>query len=203
MTIQAIIFDFGGVLLEWNPYLLYRRYYPNDEAIRSFLDEINFFAWNLEQDRGRSFAEGIAALSVQFPQYTALIRAYDEHWIESQAGPIAGSVEILNRLRGNGVSLYALSNWPAEKFRLIRPQFEFLDWFDDLIISGEVGLIKPDPAIYHHTLERIGLSAAECVFIDDSAKNISAARQLGLIGIQFESPEQLTDELRALNLLPA
>lgn len=203
MIIQAIIFDFGGVLLNWNPHHLYQRYFPNDEAIDHFLKEINFNAWNLEQDRGRSFAEAVQVLSAEFPQYANLIRAYDAEWEASITGQIDGTVEILKRLHGNGLSLYGLSNWSGEKFRLARPKFEFFDYFDDIIISGEIKLIKPDPAIYQFTLNQIGLTASECIFIDDSAKNVAVARELGFIGIHFESPEQLAAELRDLKLLNA
>jgi 2-haloacid dehalogenase len=195
----AIIFDFGGVLLDWNPRYLYRKLFENDnDAVERFLDEIGFVEWNTEQDRGRLFAVAVDELCKRFPHHAHLIRAFDERWGESIAGPIVGTVEILGELKQAGFPLYALSNWSAETFYRIRHEHPFLDWFDAILISGEVKLIKPDPRIYALLLEKIGRKAEECVFIDDSRANIAAADQLGFETILFESPEQLRNELSAL-----
>ncbi len=198
----AIVFDFGGVLLDWNPRHLYRRFFGEDTAaLESFLTEIGFNAWNLEQDHGRPFAIAVALLSAQFPQYADLIAAYDVRWDETIAGPIQPTVEILRALKAAGYPVYGLSNWSAEKFNEVRSKYAFLDWFEDMVISGEVRLIKPDPRIFHLLLERIGQNAEDCLFIDDSAANITAAQALGFQTIHFKSPEQLEAELLRLNLL--
>ncbi len=200
----ALIFDFGGVLVDWDSHSLYRKLFDGDDAaIDRFLAEINFTAWNLHQDQGRSFAEGVAALSAQFPQYADLIRAYDERWPESLSGPIAGTVEILRTLKAAQYPLYGLSNWALEKFELVRhlPQYEFFSWFDDILISSTVKLIKPDPNIFTLFLDRIGWAAPDCVYIDDSAPNILTAHQLGFATIHFQSSEQLAQELQQLGLL--
>ncbi|MBI5304951.1 MAG: HAD family phosphatase [Chloroflexi bacterium] len=194
-----IVFDFGGVLVDWNPRHLYRKLFNGDEqAVERFLDEIGFVPWNLEMDRGRSFAESVADLSRQFPQYADLIRAYDLRWEESVPGPIQPTVNILHTLKHAGYRLYGLSNWSHEKFQLVRPRYAFFDWFDAIVISGDVKMTKPDPRIYHTLLARIGQPADACVFIDDSETNIAMARQLGFATIHYQSPEQLQ---RALNQL--
>ena len=195
-TIKAIIFDFGGVLLDWDPHNLYRAYFPNQpKALDDFLEEIDFYAWNARQDRGRSFAEGVAELSAKFPHRTELIRAYAENWKNSITGEIAGTVEILYELKEKGYSLYGLSNWSLETFQYIK-DCPFLKEFDETILSGEVGLVKPNPEIYRLLLNKIEYSANECLFIDDSQINIDTARDLGFYAIHFESPEGLRRELR-------
>ena len=201
-TIKAIIFDFGGVLLDWNPHYLYQRYFPDQpKAIDQFLAEINFYEWNAQQDKGRSFAEGIAELSKQFPQHAHLIQTYFDRWEESISGPINGSVDILRRLKQKGYPVYGLSNWSAETYPRARLKYPFFQWFDDVILSGAVKLNKPDPAIFKLLLYKVGYPASECLLIDDSQPNIDTANKLGLATIHFRSPEQLQTELNRLNLL--
>ncbi len=199
----AIVFDFGGVLIDWNPRYLYQKLFTDDaEAMERFLDEIGFIEWNLEQDRGRPFAVAVKELSERFPHHADFIRAYDERWEESIGGAIEQTVALLGALKQAGYSLYGLSNWAAETFRRIRHCFPFMDWFDDIVLSGDVQIIKPDRRIYAVLLERIGRPAAECLFIDDSEANIAVAEELGFETILFKSPEQLKDELTARGLLP-
>lgn len=198
----AIVFDFGGVLVAWDPRYLYRPFFGGDDAaIERFMKEIGFHEWNLKQDGGRSFAEGVAELSQQFPQYADLIGAYHERYEDAITGPIWGTVEILRSLKEARYPLYGLSNWALEKFNLVRPQYEFFSWFDDILISSTVNLVKPDPQIFTLFLDRIGWAAADCVYIDDSAANIMTANQLGFTTIHFQSPDQLATELRQLGLL--
>jgi 2-haloacid dehalogenase len=201
-NIQAILFDFGNVLLEWNPRHVYRHYFPDDEAaMEQFLQEVNFMEWNAQQDKGRTFAEGIAELSTEFPHYANLIQAYHDHWSESIGSPVAGTVEIMKRLKQAGYPVYGLSNWSSETFPLVRNKFIFFDLLDDIVISGEVGQIKPEPEIYEIALQRIGRPASECLFIDDSLANIEQARKMGFSVVHFQSPEQLEKELQNLKLL--
>ncbi len=197
----AVIFDFGNVLLDWNPRYLYRKLLADEAKIERFLKEVDFYAWNQLQDEGRPFAEAVAELSGRFPAYSDLIRAYDERYPESISGPIWGTVEILRALKTEGYELYALSNWALEKFRLMRERYEFFGWFKEIVLSGEVRLIKPDPRIFTLTLERIGRPADECLLIDDSADNIATAQALGFRTIHFHSPEQLGAELQRMGLL--
>ncbi len=201
MAIKAVIFDFGGVLLDWNPGYLYEKLFDVQEAMNKFLVEIDFAKWNTEQDRGRPFAEGVAILSEQFPQYAELIQAYFERWEDSIGGAIPGTVEVLARLKKQGYALYGLSNWSAETYPRVRHQYEFFDWFHSIVLSGEVKLIKPDPKIYELVLDMAGVPAEDCLFIDDSLKNIEAAMALGFMTIHFQSPEQLQVELNKLGIL--
>jgi 2-haloacid dehalogenase len=198
----VIVFDFGGVLLDWNPRYLYQKLFDgNVVAMETFLNEIGFAAWNLEQDKGRPFTEGVALLSKQFPHYAALIHAYHERWEESILGAISGSVEILRVLKKQGYPLLGLSNWSSETFQRVRSRYEFLDWFDGIVLSGEVKLVKPDPRIYGLLLDKAGVSAELCLFIDDSLVNVTTAKQLGFMTIYFESSQQLKKELSERGIL--
>ena len=200
--IKAIIFDFGNVLLEWDPRLVYQRYFPDDpEAMERFLKEVNFMEGNLLQDKGRPFAEGVALLSKKFPHYSHLIQAYHEHWTDSLGESLAGTVEILKELKQAGYPLYGLSNWSAETFPFARKKHAFFDLLDDMIISGEVGHVKPHPEIFQITLDRIGRPADECLFIDDALANIQQAQKMGFATIHFQSPEQLRLGLVDLRIL--
>lgn len=199
--IKAIVFDFGGVLFDWNPHYLYRKYFNDAEAVERFLSTIGFAEWNAQQDRGRPFAQAVAELSAQFPEHADLIRAYDERWIESLGGVIQPTVDILRSLKEAGYPLYALSNWSAEKYQLVRARYEFLSWFQDIVISGAVKIAKPDPRIFELLLGKIKQPAENCLLIDDSVDNIEVARGLGFATIRLESPEQLRMELVQLGLL--
>ncbi len=201
-SIQAIVFDFGGVLIEWDPRNLYRRYFPNQpQAMEQFLAEIHFPEWNTRLDKGLPFKQGVAELSAQFPQYAELIRAFHEHWPEATGSPITGTIEILRKLKQLEWPVYGLSNWSAETFPITRAQYDFFDLLDGFIISGDVKLTKPDPAIFQALLNKIGRKAEECVYIDDHLPNIKTAQALGFIAIQFQSPAQLERELHELGIL--
>ena len=198
----AFVFDFGGVLMDWDPHYLYDKLPGYDrQAVERFLNEVDFFTWNLEHDRGRSFAEYTAELIARFPHYRDLIRAYDERYLESLSGPVEPVVQILCALKDAGYPLYGLSNWPAEKFALVRPMHPFFEYFEAIVISGEVGLVKPDKEIFELLLARIGRPAGECLLVDDSDRNILAARELGFQTIYFRSPGQLAADLHSLGIL--
>jgi len=200
--IKAIIFDFGNVLLEWNPRYVYQRYFPDDpEAMELFLKEVDFMNWNLQQDKGRPFVEGVAILSEKFPHYAQLIQAYHENWTDSIGAAYDGTIEILKQLKQAGYPLYGLSNWSAETFPFAREKYDFFDLFDDFVLSGEVGHVKPDPEIFHIILEKIGKPAEECLFIDDALTNINQAQKMRFATIHFQSSEHLAGALRELKLL--
>jgi 2-haloacid dehalogenase len=196
------IFDFGGVLVDWNPRHLYRKLFGEDRAgMEQFLAEVCSDDWNLRQDAGRSFAEAVAELVARHPGQADLIRAYHERWAEMVAGAIDGSVAILRELKDARHRLYGLTNWSHETFPLARTRFGFFDWFDGIVVSGEEKLIKPDPRLYVRLLERYGVDPASAVFIDDNRRNVEAANALGIGGIVFQSPPQLRDELVRRGLL--
>lgn len=197
-----VVFDLGGVLIDWNPRYLYRKLFAGDEqAMEHFLATVCTSEWNERQDAGRPFAQACAELYAKHPEQRALIEAWLPRFDEMLSGPIEGTVEILAELRARGTSLYALSNWSAETFPRALARFEFLKWFRGIVMSGEVALIKPDPRIYQHLLETHGLSAEDAVFIDDTPRNIAAAAALGFHTIHFTDPAALRAELRALDLL--
>jgi 2-haloacid dehalogenase len=199
---KVIVFDLGGVLMDWNPYHLYCDKLGLDRrVVDRFMEEVDFAGWNKEQDRGRSFAEATKVLSARFPQYRELIYAYDKFYLDSLGGSIQPVVDIVGKLKSAGYTLYVLSNWSAEKFKMVRSQYPFFEWFDGIVISGEVGLIKPDQAIFELLLERIGRPADECLFIDDHSPNISVAGRLGFQTIQFQSAQQLEAELQQRGIL--
>ena len=163
--------------------------------------EIDFFEWNAHQDKGRTFAEGIAIHSAKFPQYAHLIQAYYDHWEDSITGAITDTVDIVQLFKEKGFPLFCLSNWSAETFPRARRKYPFFDMFDDIILSGEVKLNKPDPAIFNLLLNKTGYSAPECILIDDAQPNIDTAKKLGFVAAHFTNPENLKTELQRLNLL--
>jgi 2-haloacid dehalogenase len=191
----VVVFDLGGVLIDWNPRYLYRQLIDDEQRIERFLAEVCHPKWNEEQDRGRSFAEAIEEAVARHPGERALIEAYHHRWDEMLAGPIRGSVEILRELKQAGFELHALTNWSVEKFPIARERYDFLDWFESILVSGEVGLIKPDPRIFRLLLESIGRSAADSVYVDDNATNVAAALALGFDAIHFRDPERLRRDL--------
>lgn len=195
------VFDLGGVLVDWNPRYLYRKLFGGDDAaMEHFLANICTSEWNLQQDAGRSFAEGCALLKSQHPNYAEFIDAWFGRHHEMVAGPISGTVEILAALREREVPLYALSNWSAETFPAARRRFDFLQWFRGILLSGEVRLIKPDRRIFQLFLDTFGIDAAQAIYVDDLLPNVEAARTLGMHGILFTDPAQLRQELAKIGL---
>lgn len=197
----AVVFDLGGVLLDWNPRYLYRKLFNDEAEMETFLATVCSPQWNLQQDAGRSFANAIAELSVSHPQHRRMIEAYYTRWGEMLAGPIEGTVSILSELRELGFDLYALSNWSAETFPIAHRRYDFLQWFDTIVLSGEEKVVKPDSRIYHILLQRIGRNARECIFIDDSPDNVAAAKALGFDAIEFTGPGALGEALAEREVL--
>lgn len=199
-----VIFDLGGVLIDWDPRYLYRKLFAGDAAaMERFLAEVCSPAWNHELDRGRAYAEAIAELGARHPGQRPLIEAYWERWLEMVAGPIQGTVALLDALDARGVPLWALTNWSAETFALVRhdPAYAFLDRFREIFVSGELRLAKPEPAIFRHVLDAIGVAPGQALFIDDAARNIVAAEALGLRTHRFTSAAALRGDLLRLGLL--
>jgi 2-haloacid dehalogenase len=197
----TVVFDIGGVLLDWDPRYLYRKLLPDEPAVERFLTEVATMAWNAEQDRGRPWPEAVAELSARFPDHAELIAAYHERWSEMVGGPIAETVRLLRRLRGLGVPCYALTNFSTEKFAQVRDEYEFLGWFGGIVVSGDEKVVKPDPRIYRILLRRFGLDPAATVYVDDSAPNVVAARAQGMTGLHFTDPARLRAELTTLGVI--
>ena len=199
---NIVVFEIGGVLIDWDPRHLYRKLFPADEpAMEHFLANVCTHEWNRGQDAGRSFADGARLLKLQHPDKTELIDAYGARFDEMMPGPIAGTVEIVAELHQRDTPLYVLSNFSAETFPAALERFDFLRWFRGLVISGEVGVIKPDPRIYKIMLARFAIDPHRTVYIDDVAANAEAARPFGIHGIHFTTPGALREELVRLALL--
>jgi 2-haloacid dehalogenase len=202
VAVKAVVFDLGGVLIDWDPRYLYRKLLADEAAVEEFLASVCTPEWNAEQDRGRPFAEGVAELVERHPVHAAAIAAYHERWPEMLGGDIPGTVELLAELRAAGVPLFALTNWSAETFVFARERFEFLGWFDGVVVSGEERLVKPDPRLFRRLLDRFGLAPEATVFVDDSPANVTAARRLGMDAVRFTDPEGLRRDLIGRGLLP-
>lgn len=198
---DTVVFDLGGVLIDWNPRHLYRKLFDDEAEMEHFLEHVCTGAWNAQQDAGRPFAEGVRVLAAQHPEKFDLINAFHTRWIEMVAGAIDGTVEILRTLRDQGTPIYALTNWSAETFPLVRPTFDFLNWFRGIVVSGEEQLIKPDPAFYELMMNRYNLRAENLVFIDDSRPNIETAQQLGITALHFTGAALLRSQLQEMGLL--
>lgn len=192
--IKAVVFDVGAVLIDWDPRHLYRKL-MDDAAMETFLADICPYHWNLEMDRGGVWAEYVEAHTQKHPAHADLIRAYDQRWPEMVAGPIQGTVDIKNALRAAGVPLYAITNYSAEKWALSQTLWPFLADFDGVICSGQEGILKPDPRIYHLLYDRYGLNPAELLFIDDRRENIEAGEKTGMRGVVFTNPSDLAHTL--------
>jgi 2-haloacid dehalogenase len=197
----VIVYDLGGVLIDWNPRHLYRKLFEDEAEMEWFLAEVCHGAWNEEQDRGRTFAAGIEEAAGRHPDHRTLIEAYFARWGEMVAGEIDGAVAILEELKDAGHELHALTNWSAETFPFACERFAFLDWFESILVSADVGLIKPDPRIFELLLDRIGRTPGECIYIDDSARNVAAAAALGFDAIAFHGAAPLRDALGRRRLL--
>lgn len=198
---SVVVFDLGGVLIDWNPRYVYRDMGGEEEEIEHFLANVATSEWNGQMDAGRPFVEAVTERIGAFPEHEAWLRAYHERWEDMLGGPIDASVAILKELKEQGTPLYALTNWSAETFPTARRLYDFLGWFDGIIVSGEVRKIKPSPEIFHHLIDDFGVQPADAVFVDDNLPNVEAARALGFYGIHFEGADALRSELERLGLL--
>ncbi len=181
----AVVFDLGGVLIDWRREFLYEQLIPDPERRSWFLDTVCTLAWNADGDRGRPFAELIAERSALFPDEADLIAAYWERWDEMSGPAIDDTVAVLDEVQALGVPTFALTNWSAETLPRVRHRYRFLDSFDGMLVSGEEGIIKPDPAIYRLMCRRFDLSPERSFFVDDSVANVDAARALGFASHRF------------------
>jgi 2-haloacid dehalogenase len=199
---DTVIFDLGGVLIDWDPRHLYRKLFAGDDAaMEHFLATVCTNEWNREQDAGRLCAEATRLLQARHPDHAELIAAYYDRFDEMMAGPVPGTVEILAELRARRTPLYALTNFSAETYRPACKRFVFLSWFDGVVVSGEVGALKPEARIFEILCSRHNIDPGRAVFIDDVAANAEGARRFGIHGIRFTDATALRAELAALSLL--
>ena len=200
--IETVIFDLGGVLIDWNPDYVYRTIFNDETKMREFYSEICTSEWNEEQDAGRGLKEATEELVARYPNEEKNIRAYYDRWEEMLKGEIEGTVKVLEKIKEKGaVKLYALTNWSAETFPVALKRFEFLQWFDGKLVSGEERMRKPFTEIYELLLKRFEINPATAIYIDDNERNLKAPREMGIHSILFKSPSQLEEELKELSVL--
>ena len=203
MKVNNIIFDLGGVLIDWNPeYVYLDAFKGNREKMEKFFDEVCTFDWNENQDAGYPLANATEDRIALFPEQADLIRMYYGRWEEMLRGSISGTVSILKKLvNNNNYKVFALTNWSAETFPIALKRFDFLHWFEGIVVSGTERTRKPFPEIYETTLERYNLKASESIFIDDNERNIVAANLLGIQTIKFLNSDQLERDLKEKEIL--
>ena len=199
--VTTVVFDLGGVLIDWRRELLYDRLIPDAERRAWFLDTVCSLEWNADGDRGRPFAELVAERSARFPDEADLIAAYWERWDEMAGSAIDGTVEIMAELQERAVPTSALTNWSAETLPRVRHRYGFLESFEGMVVSGEEGVIKPDPAIYELLCRRFGIRSTETFFVDDSQTTDDAAAALGFVAHRFVDPCTLRAALAEAGLL--
>lgn len=197
MDIKNIVFDFGGVLVDWNPRYLYKDQFQNQHEMEFFLNHICTDEWNLEQDKGRSLAEGTIQLQNEYPAYHSLIQLFYDQWEVMLKGEISETVSVLHNLKKN-FKIFGLTNWSAETIAIAYNRFSFFKEFDGIVVSGQEKMIKPDKKIYQLLLDRYRIKAEDTIFIDDNIKNIHAAAEMGFNVIHFNNAVQLAAELSAI-----
>ena len=200
MSIDAVLFDLGNVLIRWDPRYHYRERFASADEMEAWLAEVTPGTWNHEMDRGKPFAQAITERSALYPQHAELLGEWKSQWERMLGDAIEDSVTLLADLRTAGYRVAALTNWSAETFPLARERYDFLALFGDIVVSGEVGVAKPDPAIFEVLRERVGRPLEECVFVDDGPKNVAAAAEAGLDAIHFTDTGHLREDLRARGL---
>lgn len=202
MNVETIIFDLGGVLIDWNPAYVFDKLIEDDEKRRYFFQHVCTSEWNEEQDAGRTIADATKLLIDQHPEWQEYIEAYYGRWEEMLGGPIHDTVNIFRDLKESGrYKLYALTNWSAELFPVALEKYDFLHWFDGRLVSGEEKTRKPFPEIYQLIIDRFDINKDTAVFIDDNLRNAEAAQAFGIPTIRFKSPAQLRNELEQRGIL--
>ena len=202
--INTIIFDLGGVLVDWSPnYVFHETYFESPEQRRFFFENICTSDWNEEQDAGRSYVEATQELVAKFPEWESQIRDYYGRWSDMLKAPIPETVEIFRKLKQSGkYKIYALTNWHAGLFDIALTRYDFLHWFDGRVVSGEEMIRKPFPEFYQRLLDRYDVTPGDAVFIDDNLRNVKAAEELGIRSIHFTGAADLEKELAKLSILP-
>ncbi len=201
MAIKNIVFDFGGVLIDWNPRYLYRQIFDEEKDMLWFLENVCTPEWNLELDKGYPFHKAVGDLQDKFPGYKEPIKAYHEQWHEMLGGEISDSVQILNELQALDYPVYGLTNWSSETYPIAYKNYDFLKTLDGIVVSGEEKMVKPDPGLFQVLVERYSIKPEESIFIDDKAENVEGAEKLGFKGIHFTSPQDLRTSLEDIGVL--
>lgn len=197
--IKNIIFDFGGVLVDWNPHYLFDSYFNDTEKCNWFIENVCNTEWNAQMDKGKPFEIAVNERIAQFPEYEDAIRLYHKEWMKTMGEEIPGMFELIKDLKENGYPIiYGLTNWSNETFPMVQKQYKIFSLIDNIVCSGDEKLLKPDPKIYQILLDRYNLKAEESVFIDDNVNNVKGAIDMGMKSIRFVNVEQLRKDLDEL-----
>ena len=199
MTIKNVVFDLGGVLIDWNPRYLYKSVFNDTERMEYFINNIVTSEWNSQMDKGKPFAEAIRELTAEHPEFSKEIAMYHAGWPQMIKGEIKEGVDLLNEVKNSQKFLiFALTNWSAETFPLAYKKFPFLADFEGIVVSGEEKMIKPDKGIFLTLLERYHLNPEECLFIDDNLNNINTAKSRGMSAVHFKDPKKACAEVKKI-----
>ena len=188
-------------MVDWNPHHLYDKYFGSVEKATWFLENICLYSWNLQMDGGKPFAEGVAELQAEHPEWGEAIGIYHTRWVEMMGGEVEGTASVLRGLKAAGYKIYGLTNWSAETFPMIRDTYPVFQEFDGIVVSGEEHLLKPYAPIYHCLLERYALQPEESLFIDDNADNVAAAQAVGMHSVRFFDAETLVRQLKEMDIV--
>lgn len=199
--ISVVVWDLGNVLIPWDRRFLFSKLILEEDRLDHFLDNVLTLGENAKLDAGTPLAEVAADLISRFPEHRQMLDAFANRWSETVGDPIAESVAMLGSLIRNGTRCLALSNWGWDTFEQVRDRFDFLDWFDGIVISGYEGVVKPDAAIFELLCQRFDVKPAEALFVDDSATNVAAANELGFSTHHFTEPVGLRADLTQRGLL--
>lgn len=198
---KNLVFDFGGVLMDWNPRYVYDPYFGDEAKSRWFLENICTLEWNSLLDLGQPFAQVVARRKEEFPEWAQALDIYLTRWPQMVGGEIPGTADVLKEAKAQGLGIYGLTNWSAETLPGVIAQYPIFQYFDGMVVSGEEGVIKPDPEIYLRLLKRYGLQAADCLFIDDRQENVQGALNVGMDAVLFTHAEGLRAHLLRKGLL--
>ena len=201
--VDAVVFDIGGVLLDWNPRYLYRKLFEDEAEMEDFLSAVCTLEWHHDNDLGIPLEQTCGRLAAEHPEHAQMIWAWGCRSEEMIAGPIADTVTLVRELHKAGTRCYALTNMESWTFPVRQARFSFFACFEGIVVSSHEGVAKPDAEIFRRVLERFSLQAERTLLIDDAERNVDAARALGWNAIRFTSSTALRDALAQLGLLPA
>ena len=190
---KTIIFDFGGVLVDWDPHRVFDEYFGSREKADWFFANICTMEWNVQMDGGKPFAEGIAELSAEYPEWSKEIQMYFDRWIEMMGDELPGMRKLMQDLKAHGYRLLGLTNWSTETFCQVRHRYPVFDLLDGMLVSGEERLTKPSPAIFRRMIEKFSLDPSSCIFIDDNQANVDGSVAAGIPAILFPGAAKLRE----------
>ena len=200
--IKNIIFDFGGVLVDWNPHYLFDKYFNDINESNYFVENVCNSEWNAEMDGGKPFEQAVRERSTMFPKYAEALRLYQTNWMDTMGEEIPGMYDLIKSLKANGFPvIYGLTNWSAETFPTVQKTYRIFSLIDKIVVSGEVKQLKPNPEIFYTLLNKFDLKPEESLFIDDNIKNVEGAKAVGINAVLFRGVEKLREDLKNLRVL--